>query len=101
MSDSGYKIPAHVLQAVADQTGRLALVVGAGCSLEPPTSLELSDEYARRVHEELVLEHVLDEGECTNPNDLSAVASAVWGKVHSQDPVVTRLPRGEFRDAQA
>ena len=94
-------VPAHVLQAVADQTGRLALVVGAGCSLEPPTNLELSDEYSRRVHQKLVSDNVLDEGECDNPDDLSAVASVVWTKTHSQDPVVTRLPRGEFRDALA
>ena len=101
MVDGTHHVPPHVLQAVAEQTGRIALVVGAGCSLEPPTSLELSDEYARQVHAKLVLEHVLDDGDCTNPNDLSAVASAVWSKVQSQEPVVTRLPTGAFRDAQA
>jgi len=101
MVDESRRVPAHVLKAVADQAGRLALVVGAGCSLEAPTNLQLSDAYARQVHEELLLEHVLDEGDCADPNDLSAVASAVWSKVGSQDPVVTRLPRGEFRDAQA
>jgi hypothetical protein len=101
MVDGSHEVPAHVLQAVADQAGRLALVVGAGCSLEAPTNLQLSDAYARKVHEELLLEHVLDEGDCANPDDLSAVASAVWSKVGSQDPVVARLPRGEFRDAPA
>lgn len=101
MADASHQVPHHVLQAVAEQTGRIALVVGAGCSLDAPTSLELSDEYARQVHAKLVLEHVLDDGDCTNPSDLSSVTSAVWSKVKSQEPVVTRLPRGAFRDAQA
>jgi len=101
MVDGPHHVPPHLLQAVAEQTGRIALVVGAGCSLESPTSLELSDEYARQVHAQLVVEHVLDSGDCANPNDLSAVTSAVWSKVESQEPVVTRLPRGAFRDAQA
>lgn len=95
------ELPAHLLQAVADRTGRVALVVGAGCSLESPTSLELSSTYAVQVHDQLLLDEVLADGECAEPSDLSAVTSAVWSKTHSQEPVVTRLPRARFRNAQA
>src|SRR2546421_11865506 len=100
MTNSVPEVPGHLLQAVADRTGRIAVVVGAGCSLEPPTSLELSSTYAVQVHEQLILDRVLDVGECTEPNDLSAVATAVWTKTRTQEPVVTRLPRPRFRNAQ-
>ena len=86
---------------MADGNGRIALIVGAGCSLDAPTSLELSSVYARRVHEALVADNVLTEGECTDPEDLSLLASLVFDKTGAQEPVVSRLPRGAFRDAQA
>jgi hypothetical protein len=101
MATESHELPAQLLQAVADRAGRIALVVGAGCSLEQPTSLELSDTYAQRVHGQLVLNGILSNGECTAPNDLSVVASTVWAKVQSQESIVKNLPRGEFRDAQA
>jgi hypothetical protein len=94
-------LPPHLLQAVADGSGRIALIVGAGCSLGPPTNLKLSGVYAREVHDELVADHVLTAGECSDPSDLSLIASLVHAKSGTQEPVVSRLPRGEFRDAQA
>jgi len=47
-------LPDHLLQAVAERTGRIALVVGAGCSLEEPTNLKLSRAYSLKVHADLV-----------------------------------------------
>jgi hypothetical protein len=94
-------LPADLLHAVAERQGRVVLIVGAGCSIEPPTGLKLAGEYAMDVHRELVLDGVLAAGDCENPQDLSRVASAVWDRHGSQAAVVERLPRAEFRTARA
>jgi hypothetical protein len=101
MTSGNFNLPDVLLQAVAERTGRIALVVGAGCSLEQPTGLELSSTYAKQIHEQLLIDGVLEEGDCDNPADLSAVASAVYTRRHSQAEVVTRLPANRFRNAQA
>lgn len=93
-------VPPDLLYAVAQRDGRLALVLGAGCSLEAPTSLKLANAYAEDVHRRLVLDGVLVDGECASPHDLSAVASAVRAKHGRQAAVVERLPRNEFRLAR-
>jgi hypothetical protein len=94
-------LPDKLLQAVAERTGRIALVVGAGCSLDAPTCLELSSTYAQQIHERLIIDGVLEGDECADPTDLSAVASAVYAKRHSQAEVVARLPTNRFRNAKA
>ncbi len=101
MTSGSFHLPDDLLQAVAERRGRIALVVGAGCSLEAPTGLELSSAYAQRIHERLLIDGVLAAGDCDDPTDLSAVASAVYAKRHSQAEVVARLPRNQFRNAQA
>lgn len=101
MSAATGDLPDQLLQAVADRSGRITLVVGAGCSLEPPTNLKLSSAYSLEIHAELVRDGVLADGECATPADLSAVSSTVWAKRASQEAVVTRLPRNEFRNARA
>ena len=93
-------LPAELLHAVAERSGRIALVVGAGCSLEPPTSLKLSTTYSLDVYRQLVHDGLLEDGECNTPEDLSALTSTVWEKHGGQAPVVERLPRNEFRQAQ-
>jgi len=40
------KLPADLLSAISQLSGRVVLVVGVGCSAEPPTSLPLSGELA-------------------------------------------------------
>lgn len=92
--------PAELLHAVAERGGRIALVVGAGCSMEDPTGLDLATTYSLEVHRQLVKDGLLDDGECASPEDLSALASTVWGKHGDQAPVVERLPRSKFRQAQ-
>jgi hypothetical protein len=93
-------LPAALLRAVAEKSGRLALVVGAGCSLEAPTGLELASTYSLEAHRRLIQDGLLTEGECAFPDDLSALASAVWAKHDDQSAVVERLPRSDFRQAQ-
>lgn len=93
-------LPPELLHAIAERSGRIALVVGAGCSLEAPTNLRLSTFYAQKAHHQLVLDGLLTVGECTDPNDLSAVASALHTKHASQSGLVQRLPRNAFRMAQ-
>lgn len=94
-------IPAELLWAVAQRQGLVALVVGAGCSLEAPTGLKLARDYAEDVHRLLVADGVLVDGDCVDPTDLSLVATAVHDRTGSQAPLVERLPRNEYRTARA
>lgn len=94
-------IPSTLLQAIAARTGRVTLVLGAGCSIEAPTNLRLSSHYAREVFDSLVSDGVIAPEDCSSPDDLSAVASAVYNKHGVQAPVVQRLPRNSFRYARA
>ncbi len=57
-------LPSELLHAVAERAGRIALVVGAGCSLEPPTGLQLATTYSLDVYRQLVHDGLLTEGEC-------------------------------------
>lgn len=85
-------LPSALLQAVSARSGgQIALVVGAGCSVDPPTSLPTAREMALEVHRCLVDDRVLNEGDCTTPEDLSRVADAVWAKTSSQSEMVKRL----------
>lgn len=93
-------LPADLLHAAAERRGLVALVVGAGCSIEHPTGLKLSREYSLEVHRALLLDGVLDEGDCGDSSDLSAVASVVWQRHGTQAPVVERLPKSDFRTAR-
>lgn len=95
------ELPPDLLQAAADGAGRIALIVGAGCSLEDPTNLKLASAYAAEVHDGLIADNVLTPGECSDPTDLSLLASVVFAKKGKQEAVVGRLPRGKLRDAQA
>ena len=93
-------LPAELLHAVSERRGRIALVVGAGCSIEGPTNLHLAAFYAQEAHRQLVLDGLLTAGDCSNPRDLSAVASALRTRHASQSALVQRLPRNAFRLAQ-
>lgn len=93
-------VPADLLRAAAARRGWIALVLGAGCSLEAPTNLKLSSVYAEDIHRQLIAEGVLAERDCGDPASLAAVATAVWEKHGSQRAVVERLPRVAFRFAQ-
>ena len=94
-------MPSALLHAISTLEGRVALVVGAGCSLERPTGLELSRVYAAKAHEDLLADEVLVPGECGDPQDLSLLAEIVRDKTGSQADVVRRLPLRQFRLAKA
>src|ERR1039458_165327 len=85
-------LPPELLQAVsAPGGGRIALVLGAGCSVEAPTSIPVSRTCSIEIHRQLIADGILRTGECANPEDLSAVADAVFEKQGSQRDVVVRL----------
>ncbi len=72
MSTSEPTLPPDLVLAVAERRGRIALVIGAGCSLEYPTDLKLSSFYSADVHRRLLEEGVLQPGDCPKPEDRRA-----------------------------
>ena len=100
MSPEPGTVPSDLLKAAASRRGRVALVIGAGCSVEAPTGLKLASEYARDVHRQLVADGVLQDGEFHDVEDLSALAEFVCLRNISKEEIVTRLPTREFRFAR-
>jgi hypothetical protein len=95
-------LPPDLLLAIsARPKGRVAIVVGAGCSFEPPTSLPLSARLAEETHQQLMDDGVLKEGDCANPQDLSCVADAVFAATGQQRKLVERMGPDRFRTAEA
>lgn len=94
-------VPGDLLRAISERAGRVTFVLGAGCSLEHPTSLELSSFYSKAIFDRLAADGELSDEECADPWDLSCVASAVYEKFGGQRRVVERLPRNDFRYAKA
>ena len=94
-------LPAPLLNAVSQANGKLVLVLGAGCSFPPPTSVPMAKTCAQDAYRRLMLDGVLADGDCSNPDDLSVLADAVFSKSGSQAELVDRLPRDEFRRARA
>ena len=94
-------LPAELLQAVSAQGGgKIALVIGAGCSIESPTNLPPASEWAvRELHRRLVADTVLSQDDCSDPEDLSAVADAVYDKTNSQRAIVDLLCGYELKSA--
>lgn len=85
-------LPPEVLQAVASPGGgKIALVLGAGCSVEAPTNIPVSRLCSAEIYRHLVADGILQEGDCADPEDLSSLADAVFGKRNSQRDVVERL----------
>ena len=85
-------LPAGLLQAVSSPGGgKIALVVGAGCSVEPPTSVPTAQTCSIEVHRRLLADGVLQDGDCSDPKDLSLVADAVFARTSSQRDIVERL----------
>src|SRR5579872_7268442 len=89
-------LPPELLQAVSSLGGgKIILILGAGCSVEPPTNIPVSRVCSTEIYRQLVADGVLKDGDCTDPEDLSAVADAVFNKRNSQRDVVERL-RDQF-----
>ncbi|MFI5352360.1 MAG: hypothetical protein ACHQZS_05285 [Candidatus Binatales bacterium] len=93
-------MPPDLLQAVSSASGgKLALILGAGCSVELPTGLPVSSACAQDVHRRLVLDGILQSGECADPTDLSVVADAVFAKTRLQGAVVNLLREYDLKVA--
>ena len=92
-------LPPELLLAATEGHGRIVFVMGAGCSVEPPTSLPLARACSRQAHQRLVNDGVISDGECTEPENLEALADAVVAKTRSKAPLVSRLPRQQFQFA--
>jgi hypothetical protein len=85
-------LPDELLHAISSPGGgRVSLILGAGCSVEWPTNIPLASVLSREVHRRLVLNGILQEGDCENPGDLSLVADAVFAKRNSQRVVVEHM----------
>ncbi|MFX4273308.1 hypothetical protein ACQR35_12190 [Pseudarthrobacter sp. J1738] len=92
--------PPEILQRISDAAGsRVVLVVGAGVSMEKPTGLASGAYYSREAHRRLVNDGVLNEGECTDPDDLSVLADLLYDKFGSQTALTSRLPKEAWRTA--
>ena len=92
-------IPADLLRHVTDSGGaKITFVIGAGCSVED-TGLPLSRELSRQVHRRLIKQKVLTTP-CSNPEDLSAVADAVYKETGQQKPLVDRMDIHRFQNVQ-
>lgn len=95
------EFPPDLLQAIAAAGGgQVALVIGAGCSVESPTEIPLAGALSRAVERRLVLDGVLADGECADPWNLSQLTTLVWQKTGSQSGVVTRFPLDRMRLAK-
>jgi hypothetical protein len=93
-------LPTELLQAIsAEEGGKVAVIIGAGCSSESPTDLPLSRRLSEDAHARLVADNVLEAGDCSDPSDLSSVADAVFGKTEHQDALVNSFPLARLRNA--
>jgi hypothetical protein len=94
-------IPPEILTAVTRETGGgLAVILGAGCSLEPPTRLRLATYYAQRGYKRLVANGQVPEDGELDANDLAAVASHCVE--HAGRPALRELlPVESFRTAES
>ncbi len=94
-------IPAGLLQAVSfEGGGRLALVIGAGCSVEPPTDIPLAQALSTEAYRKLVEDGVLEDGECGDPDNLAVLASLIFQKTQSQRDLVSRFPLAKLKTAK-
>ncbi|KAB2770264.1 hypothetical protein F9K84_05825 [Brucella anthropi] len=95
------QIPAELLNAVVAEGGaKLAVVIGAGCSIELPTGMPLAGDLSADAYRRLVNERLLLDGECANPRDLSALASLVFEKTGSQAALVRQFPLDRMKMAR-
>lgn len=98
---AGSHLPPPLLNAASQANGRVMLVLGAGCSFPPPTSVPMAKKCAQDAYRRLKHDGVLADGDCPNPDDLSVLADTVFNKSGSQAQLVDRLPQDEFRRARA
>ena len=94
-------VPAELLHAIAEPGGgQLAIVIGAGCSVEAPTGMPLAGPLASEACRKLEADGILAQGECSNPSNLSELATIVYKKTGTQSELIRRFPVNEMRAAR-
>ena len=72
-------LPADLLHAIAHEGGgKVVLVLGAAASFEAPIGLPLSRECSVEANRGLVADGGIAADACTDPEDLSSLADAVF-----------------------
>lgn len=85
-------LPPELLDAVAAAGGgKVALILGAGCSVEPPTQIPSARVCSQESHAHLVANGTITEGACDSPDDLSCLADTVVVATTSQATLVNHL----------
>jgi hypothetical protein len=93
-------LPPALLHCVAAPSGGLlAIVTGAGSSMEWPTNLVSGADYSEIAFRALVDDTLLEPNACANPRDLSELADVVFDIYNSQVHLTDRLPRAAWRGA--
>ncbi|WP_132269617.1 hypothetical protein [Novosphingobium sp. PhB57] len=94
-------IPPDLLQALAaNGGGQVALVIGAGCSIEQPTAIPLAGDLAETGERTLVLDGLLQPHQCPNPRDLAELATLVFELTGEQAALVRCFPIEQMRLAK-
>lgn len=84
-------LPTDLIGALTSGAGgTIALVLGAGCSIDQPTGLKTAGAYSAIAYRRLVEARVIEEG-CCDPGDLGALADAVFAATSSQQALVDIL----------
>lgn len=94
-------LPTPLLAAVSTPGGgKLALVVGCGCSFEAPTSIPLAGTCSKESHDRLVANNVITPLDDALQWDLSILADTVFSTTKSQSLLVDQLSEHySFKDA--
>lgn len=93
------KLPHSVLAAVATCQSRITLVIGAGCSIDPPTNLPSGRDLARCAYSALVANGLIAETDAIDRDDLTSVADAAFAATKSNDALVEVLDPIRFANA--
>ncbi|KPF53339.1 hypothetical protein IP65_13075 [Novosphingobium sp. AAP1] len=94
-------IPPDLLQAIAaNGGGQVALVIGAGCSVEQPTAIPLAGDLAEAGERALILDGILQPNQCQNPRDLAELATLVFQLTGEQAALVRCFPIEQMRLAK-
>lgn len=94
-------IPSHLLKSVCEPGGgRIVLVLGAGASMDPPTSLKSGACVSIDAYQALIDDGVLAPGEVRHDWDLAELADVVWAKFGNQKELTDRLPRHDWQMAK-
>lgn len=90
-------LPAPLVAAISAADGRVALVIGAGTSVELPTGIQASRDLSVDAYRSLIRQGILAEGDCREPEDLAKLADVVVAKTHGRGALVRSLPIDQFR----